>query len=72
MWTPKEYVPVFKKLGVTTVIRLNNKTYDENIFKKAGIAHHDLFFVDGSCPPPEIAATFLEITEATNGAIAVH
>jgi cell division cycle 14 len=64
MWTPREYIPVFKKLGISTVIRLNNRTYDETIFKKGGIAHYDLFFVDGSCPPPEIAERFLQITEA--------
>jgi len=27
VFTPSDYVPVFKKLGVTMVIRLNNHTY---------------------------------------------
>ena len=28
LMTPKDYVPIFKKLGVETVVRLNTKTYD--------------------------------------------
>jgi cell division cycle 14 len=56
-------VPIFKKLGVTMVIRLNNKTYEANDFIKAGIKHHDLFFTDGTAPPAEIVNKFLEIVE---------
>jgi len=35
---------------VTHVIRLNEPKYDKQKFIKAGIAHSDLFFVDGSTP----------------------
>ena len=31
--TPDFYVPIFKKLGVTMVIRLNNKEYDREVTK---------------------------------------
>ena len=37
--TPKDYVPIFKKLGVTTIVRLNTKTYDPTEFKNNGINH---------------------------------
>jgi len=71
-FTPEDYVPIFKKLGVTTVIRLNNKQYDRERFTKAGIRHHDLYFLDGSCPSDEIINEFLEIVEQEKGAVAVH
>lgn len=54
MFTPNDYIPIFKKLGVTTVVRLNNKTYDSNDFIKKGIKHKDLYFPDGSVPPMDL------------------
>jgi len=71
-WTPEDYVPIFKKIGITHVVRLNNKQYDENRFKKNGIKHTDLYFLDGSCPSDEIIDNFLKIVEAEKGAVAVH
>ena len=58
--TPKNYLPIFKKLGVTMVVRLNTKTYDEQQFIKAGIKHLDLYFTDGTSPPMEIVDRFLK------------
>ena len=52
IYTPQDYVPIFKKLGVKVVIRLNNKTYDPSDFIKGNIKHHDLIFTDGTAPPP--------------------
>jgi len=72
MYTPQDYVPVFKQQGISTVVRLNNKTYDENIFKREGFNHYDLFFTDGSVPPPQIASQFLQIAEREKGGIAIH
>jgi hypothetical protein len=40
LFTPKDYVPIFKKLGVTAVVRLNNQTYSSAQFKDAGIRHN--------------------------------
>lgn len=31
-FTPDFFVPIFKKLGVTMVVRLNNKEYDQSVF----------------------------------------
>ena len=72
MFTPKDYIPVFKKLGVTDVIRLNTKTYERQDFIDNGIQHHDLYFTDGTSPPPEIVDQFLNITEDNDGVYAVH
>jgi len=71
-FTPDDYVPIFKKFGVTHVIRLNKKQYDEERFKKNGIKHTDLYFLDGSCPEDKIIEDFLKIVENEKGAIAVH
>ena len=56
-WTPPPayYAQHFKRMGVTTVIRTNNKLYDRTEFTRYGIKHYDLFFPDGT-PPPEAQA----------------
>jgi cell division cycle 14 len=71
-FTPEDYVPIFKKMGVTTVIRLNKPQYDRQKFIKAGIKHHELYFLDGTTPPDNIVTEFLNIVEKEKGAIAVH
>lgn len=38
-FTPEDYIPIFKKMGVTLVIRLNRPQYDKEKFVKAGIKH---------------------------------
>lgn len=60
--TPNDYVPIFKKLGVKVVVRLNNKTYDEKDFIKNGIKHQELYFADGSVPSMEIVQKFIELS----------
>lgn len=71
-WTPEDYVPVFKDADIRLVVRLNKKQYDRRRFIDNGIKHVDLYFLDGSCPSPEIIARFLHITENEPGAVAVH
>lgn len=71
-FTPDDYVPIFKKFGVTLVVRLNKPQYDKSKFVKAGIKHLDLYFLDGSTPPDEIVEKFLEAAEKEKGAIAIH
>ena len=66
------YLSYFLSHGVTDVIRLNNKVYNASRFTGAGIAHHDLYFIDGSVPTDDILARFLHISEKATGAIAVH
>eukprot|EP00607_Mallomonas_marina_P010568 CAMPEP_0182422370 /NCGR_PEP_ID=MMETSP1167-20130531/8039_1 /TAXON_ID=2988 /ORGANISM="Mallomonas Sp, Strain CCMP3275" /LENGTH=474 /DNA_ID=CAMNT_0024600379 /DNA_START=595 /DNA_END=2019 /DNA_ORIENTATION=- len=70
--SPEEYVPRFKELGVTCIIRFNNKCYDKNVFTRSGIRHVDLFYEDGGNPTDAILQSFLQICERESGAIAVH
>ncbi|OHT07909.1 Dual specificity protein phosphatase CDC14A [Tritrichomonas foetus] len=69
--TPSDIVPTFKEIGITRIVRLNNKTYEENIFKEAGFIHTELFFPDGTCPPPQILQEFLNIIEGPD-VVALH
>lgn len=69
---PETYFNYFRLHRVTTIIRLNIEMYDAKRFTNAGFEHHDLYFVDGSTPSDEILTKFLDICEATSGAIAVH
>lgn len=71
-FTPDDYVPIFKKFGVSLVVRLNKPQYEKQKFIKGGIKHLDLYFLDGSTPPDEIVDKFLEAAEAEKGAIAIH
>jgi len=70
--TPEMYLSYFLSHNVTDVIRLNNKVYNASRFTAAGIAHHDLYFVDGSVPTDDILARFLHVSEKATGAVAVH
>jgi len=70
--TPEDYIPYFKKKGVTLVIRLNDKKYDKRKFTKAGIKHLDLYYPDGTNPPQHILQQFIQVCESEPGAIAVH
>eukprot|EP00331_Platyophrya_macrostoma_P015792 CAMPEP_0176471344 /NCGR_PEP_ID=MMETSP0127-20121128/41078_1 /TAXON_ID=938130 /ORGANISM="Platyophrya macrostoma, Strain WH" /LENGTH=426 /DNA_ID=CAMNT_0017865977 /DNA_START=20 /DNA_END=1300 /DNA_ORIENTATION=- len=72
LFTPEDYIPIFKKFGVTRVIRLNKKEYDREKFIKNGIKHTELYFLDGSTPSDEIIEEFLRVTEEEKGAVAVH
>ena len=69
--TPTDIVPVFRELGITNIVRLNNKTYEEQIFKDAGFNHTELFFPDGTCPPDDILLRFMELVDG-NDVIALH
>ena len=71
---PEDYHAIFSELGVGTVIRLNNKVYDKRRFSQHGFRHHDMFFVDGTCPPEQILQNFLRVSEreSPGSAIAIH
>jgi len=71
-WTPKDYAPLFLNSSIALVIRLNKSSYNAKLFIEAGLRHVDLYFPDGSCPPPQIVNSFLNITEREHGRIAVH
>jgi cell division cycle 14 len=69
---PIEYINVFKKKMVNTVIRLNEPLYDKNIFIKNDIKHHDLYFDDCTEPPINIVKKFVKICNNSTGVIAIH
>ena len=69
--TPKDLLSVFKKFGITRIVRLNNRLYDENIFLKAGFNFTELFFEDGTIPPENILNKFLDIMD-TMDVVALH
>ena len=71
----KDFVPKFEKLGINTVIRLNECLYDESILMDAGIRVYNQEYQDGSCPNDYVIRTFVETCEVElcmgNG-VAVH
>ncbi|KAJ8705264.1 hypothetical protein PYW07_011091 [Mythimna separata] len=70
--SPEHYHEYFRKHHVTTIVRLNKKSYDARQFTSHGFEHRELFFVDGSVPSDLIVNRFIRITEAAKGAVAVH
>jgi len=70
--TPESYFSYFRRYNVTTIVRLNKRIYDASRFTRAGFQHRDLFFTDGSTPSDLIMDRFLELSEQTSGAVAVH
>ena len=70
--SPEDYFQVFKHFGVTHVVRLNEAKYERTKFTKAGIAHTDMFFIDGSTPSDAIVDKFLQVSERDPGVLAVH
>ena len=66
-FSPQHYVPLFRDLGVTDVVRLNQPEYDPAAFAAAGISHHDLPFDDCTAPPDAVVRRFLDIVDAGAG-----
>jgi protein-tyrosine phosphatase len=71
-FAPAYYLDIFRELGVSAVVRLNEPRYDARAFTDAGIAHHDLPFDDCAAPPRSVVAAFLRIVDAAPGPVAVH
>jgi len=71
-FTPQHYGPLFKERGITSVVRLNEPIYDENVFVQMGMSHHDLYFDDCTEPSPDLLQRFFAIVEAEPGRVAVH
>ncbi|KAJ8270102.1 hypothetical protein GJAV_G00110340 [Gymnothorax javanicus] len=70
--SPEAYFPYFRKHHITTVVRLNKKTYDAKRFTDGGFQHFHLFFEDGGTPSDVITRRFLHVCETAAGAVAVH
>eukprot|EP00961_Rhodomonas_salina_P085837 1152915-Rhodomonas_salina.1 len=69
----EHYVPLFKKLGVGCVVRLNERSsYSAEAFEGEKIGHHELEFRDGCAPSLEQCEEFLRICDAEKRKVAVH
>ena len=72
-FSPLFYADIFAtELGVSTVIRLNEETYDTGPFERVGIECLDLEFEDCTDPPAHVILEFLHTVERARGAVAVH
>ena len=71
-FSPSYYAEIFKDMGVSTVVRLNEPRYDSKAFTSQGFEHYDLEFEDCTCPPDDVITAFFRIADAAPGAIAVH
>ena len=70
---PEKYLELFKRLGVTDIVRLNDdKTYDPEEFKRAGLKYHYLPFPDCSFPSLGILERFLDLSDKAGGRVAIH
>jgi cell division cycle 14 len=68
---PSDLIEPFKQKGITHIVRLCERLYDERAFTRAGFRHTELFFDDGSCPPMRIRDTFLRMLNGPD-VIALH
>ena len=71
-FSPAYYLGIFRELGVSTVVRLNEAHYSARAFTDAGLEHHDLYFDDCTAPPRPVVERFLRILDSAPGAVAVH
>jgi hypothetical protein len=52
-----------QRMGVSAVVRFNEKCYDRRRFLEVGIRHYDLEYEDGANPPEGVLARFLEVRD---------
>ena len=72
-FTPGDYIDVFKEVGVSCVVRLNDpQTYDRMDFVSNGFHHVDLQFGDYELPSVDLVEDFLEVCTAERGCVAIH
>ena len=71
-FSPSFYVPVFRDMGVTDVVRLNEPHYAAESITSHGLRHHAMEFDDCTCPPDHVVAAFLRAADSAPGAVAVH
>lgn len=69
---PEDYMPLFRKWGISAIVRFNKRVYDRKKFVdnglqhddlQTGFNHFDLFFVDGGLPSEAILKKFFDIVD---------
>ena len=71
----KEYIALFKKYGVTHVVRTCEHTYSRELIEAEGIKHTDLPYTDGGQPPSDVINQWREIVmgvKKSGGTVGVH
>ncbi|KAJ5808452.1 Tyrosine-protein phosphatase cdcA [Penicillium riverlandense] len=72
----KNVLAHFSQRNVGLVVRLNSELYSPSYFTAMGIAHIDMIFEDGTCPPLTLVRRFIkmahEMITIKNKGIAVH
>ena len=71
-FSPGFYVEILRDMGVTAVVRLNEPWYAAEALTAHGFEFHSLEFEDCTCPPDAVVEAFMQIADATTGAVAVH
>eukprot|EP00284_Hemiselmis_tepida_P008707 CAMPEP_0174916234 /NCGR_PEP_ID=MMETSP1355-20121228/1671_1 /TAXON_ID=464990 /ORGANISM="Hemiselmis tepida, Strain CCMP443" /LENGTH=631 /DNA_ID=CAMNT_0016161215 /DNA_START=136 /DNA_END=2028 /DNA_ORIENTATION=+ len=69
---PKDYFETFRKIGVQTIVRLNEANYDARDFTDAGFRHYECFFPDCTTPHEGVLEQFFNICRESPGVIAIH
>jgi len=69
---PKEnnlnlYLKEFKKYNVTQIVRISEPSYSKSEVEAAGIGLSEMYYPDGSSPPPEIIERWLALIASTFG-----
>ncbi|RKO97890.1 phosphatases II, partial [Caulochytrium protostelioides] len=67
-----DLIRFMQERGVSTIVRLNNRTYPSERFVECYLQHHEMYFPDGTTPTDTILQQFLHLAETTPGPIAVH
>eukprot|EP00292_Cryptomonas_paramecium_P005224 CAMPEP_0113715682 /NCGR_PEP_ID=MMETSP0038_2-20120614/33419_1 /TAXON_ID=2898 /ORGANISM="Cryptomonas paramecium" /LENGTH=426 /DNA_ID=CAMNT_0000643019 /DNA_START=55 /DNA_END=1331 /DNA_ORIENTATION=- /assembly_acc=CAM_ASM_000170 len=71
-FSPKYYIDIFRMLGVSAVIRLNEPHYDGSAFESSGITVHGLEYEDCTSPPADVVRRFLKAADSAPKLVAVH
>lgn len=72
----KNVLTHFRRKHVGLIVRLNSELYSPSYFEAAGIAHRDMIFDDGTCPPLHTVKHFIKMAHdmitKKNRKVAVH
>lgn len=63
---------ILSNLKVRTIVRLNDRLYDESTFTQNGLVHRDFVFEDGGVPSAELVRNFLNFCHHTPKPIVIH
>jgi protein-tyrosine phosphatase len=63
---------ILSDMEVKSIVRLNDRLYDESAFIQKGFVHKDFFFEDGGVPTDQIVRDFLNFAQLAPKPIVVH